>query len=183
MDNNLNIYLGMARLTEALHEPDVDLGFELKILAHYVEIAVSSYLGLSITASLGEDHVDTVLLIEGLTAQSVAASLRLSLAQLDDTMPFVTLYASTPGAFVDLGADLAFIYGLDPDAVRIDCDLVVPTTSVDLSAVASINQAIGVLIGRGRTLEQATAALQQQATAAGTDLISAALLILASLPQ
>jgi hypothetical protein len=66
------------------------------------------------------------------------------------------LYAATRGAFVDLAADLSYALRIDPAKLILDSH---PVENPDgngnglagLAAHVTINQAIGVLIGRGHT--------------------------------
>jgi hypothetical protein len=94
----------------------------------------------------------------------------------------VTLYAATAGAFVDLAADLAFMFGLSLADIAIDQQLSPPTAEEPgVAEWAQINQAIGVLIDRGHLPEQARAVLHRDAARAGMTLAATAALLLASL--
>lgn len=96
----------------------------------------------------------------------------------------VNLYAGTPGAFVDLAADLAWLTTRPLSDFVLDEHLTVPppsNTGTQLQAASIINQAIGVLIGRGHTPEEANGQLDAQAARAGTDRHGAAQLVLATL--
>ena len=93
-------------------------------------------------------------------------------------------YARTPGTFVDLAADLAWLTGRPPSDFALDQHLSVPAGSdagTSLRAASVINQAIGVLIGRGYTPRQAHSKLDTQADRAGTDRYTAAQFILDTL--
>jgi hypothetical protein len=96
----------------------------------------------------------------------------------------VNLYAGSPGAFVDLAADLAWLTARPLSDFVLDQHLTIPTpsnTGTQLHAASIINQAMGVLMGRGHTPEQAHRQLDSQAADAGTDRHAAAQLILAAL--
>lgn len=83
---------------------------------------------------------------------------------------FVILYAATPGAFVDLAADLSWLAGLELDEFALDQHLnlpVDPETAGVGQAASLINQAIGVLVARGRTLGAASDELDARAADAG----------------
>lgn len=99
----------------------------------------------------------------------------------------ITFYAAAAGAFVDLGADLAFALGLKLTDIAIDQHLTPtypgdPQTPLDVQAFSTINQAIGVLIDRGHPPHHAHAALTCRAATAGLTLAAAAHLILAATP-
>lgn len=95
----------------------------------------------------------------------------------------LVLYAGSPGAFVDLAADLAWLTARPLSDFVLDQHLTIPAgsdTGTQLSAASVINQAIGVLIGIGYTPRQADLRLDSQAAHAGTDRYAAAQLILAT---
>jgi len=100
--------LGM--LTVALDEPGADVLHSLHQLGVDAQAAVPSYLGLSITVD-GSDPPFTFTALEDGAADDVRTSLRMMLPGVGDhqASPTVTLtlYAGTPGTFVDLTADLA----------------------------------------------------------------------------
>jgi hypothetical protein len=96
---------------------------------------------------------------------------------------FVILYAATPGAFVDLAADLSWLAGLELDEFALDQHLnlpVDPETAGVGQAASLINQAIGVLVARGRTLGAASDELDARAADAGHGRYETATAILAS---
>ena len=96
----------------------------------------------------------------------------------------LVFYAATPGTFVDLAADLAWLTGRPPSDFALDQHLSVPAGSdggTSLRATSVINQAIGVLIGRGYTPRQAHSKLDTQADGARTDRYTAAQSILDTL--
>jgi hypothetical protein len=92
------------------------------------------------------------------------------------------LYAATPGAFVDLAADLSYALGLDRTHLVLDQHLIAPTagSGMGLDTQSAINQAIGVLIGGGHTLESARHELDRLASLDSDDLHRAAQAVLAS---
>jgi hypothetical protein len=180
----------LALLTQALDLPGTEVADTLTRLAADAQSAIGSYLGLSvvITANGSEfdftilrdathsDHVRTSLLIPLTTAAATANSTPASVALI--------LYAATPGAFIDLAADLSWITGRVPANFRIDEHCALPASYTDptaMTAMSSINQALGVLIGRGSTPERAERDLYERAAAAGIELVAAATLVLAAL--
>lgn len=174
-------------LTAALDEPGADVLGSLQQLGVDAQAAVSSYLGLRVTVD-GSDPPFTFTTLEDGGADDVRTSLRLRLPGVggDRAAPSValTLYAGTPGTFVDLTADLAWLTGRRPSDFALDQHLSVPDgsdTGIILRAASVINQAIGVLIGRGHTPVQAHRELDIRADSAGTDRHTTAQLILDTL--
>jgi hypothetical protein len=92
------------------------------------------------------------------------------------------LYATTPGAFVDLAADLAWVLEVQPSALVLDRHLVLPSPPaqgvVGLREHATINRAIGALIERGHSPESARAELHLHADLDSGDIPAAAQRIL-----
>ena len=175
----------LAVLTQALDEHGTDIVHSLQRLAFDAAAAVPSYLGLSVVVS----HSDPPLTVTTLADTAVAGDIRTSLHVLlsgigdghDPPLVALILYAGTPGTFVDLAADLTWLTGRPLTDVTLDEHLTVPAgpyTAAQLLAASDVNQAIGVLIGRGCTPEQARRQLDIQAANNRTDRHSAARLIL-----
>ena len=186
----MNITTGLAsdlrRLTAALDEPGADIAQSLHKLAADTQAAVRSYLGLNVRVSRSDPLFTFTYLNDGVVAGDIATSLRLTLPSIGDSWvpPAVALifYAGSPGAFVDLAADLAWLTARPLSDFVLDQHLAIPAGSdsvAQLSAASVINQAIGVLIGIGYTAQQADWRLDTQAAHAGTDRYAAAELILA----
>ena len=170
-------------LTAALDEPGADVLHSLHRLGVDAQAAVPTYLGLNVTVD-GSDLPFTFTIFEEGAADGVRTSLRLSLPGIGEgwTSPSVALilYARTPGTFVDLAADLAWLTGRPQSDFALDQHLNVPA-GTSLRAASVINQAIGVLIGRGYTPRQAHSKLDTQADRARTDRDTAAQVILDTL--
>ena len=118
----------------------------------------------------------------------VRTSLGLALRGLGDArlLPVVVLvlYAGSPGTFVDLAADLAWLTARPLRDFVLDQHLPAPAgkgTGTHLLEASVINQAIGVLIGQGYTPQQADRQLGAQAADAGISRHAASLRILAKL--
>lgn len=79
------------------------------------------------------------------------------------------LYAGKRGALTDLAADLSWLTGRDLSDFVLDAHLIVPDNSGDLRRMSWINQAIGVLIGRGDTPEHAAREVGMLATRTNED--------------
>jgi hypothetical protein len=175
-------------LSAALDEPGADVLHSLHRLGVDAQAAVPTYLGLSATVD-GSDPPFTFTTFADDAADNVRTSLRMTLpAHVGDgrAAPSVALilYAEAPGTFVDLAADLAWLTGRPPSDFALDQHLSVPACSdaaTYLRTTSVINQAIGVLIGRGYAPRQAHSKLDNQAAGARTNRHTAAQVILDSL--
>jgi hypothetical protein len=177
----------LASLTAALDEPGSDIGQGLRLLAAAAAAAVSSYRGLSVVVTRRDSSFRVALLEEGVTAGDIGTSIVLALPGAGDgqelaAVAFV-LYARAPGAFVDLAADVAWLTGRPLTDFVLDQHLTVPDAATALVEASVINQAIGVLIGRGHTAQQAHWELHTQAAQGGTDRLTVARLLLARLTR
>ena len=164
-------------LTESLTALTVDL-----------RTAVPSYLGLRLTLVL--DGWPVILsAFDDIDGARPTTSVRLALARMGpgfDPKSRIVLYARTPGAFVDLAADVAYLQrgrgpgdaanAADGDGdghqpvVALDADLPPESVGSGLSGLGEyvvINQAVGVLIERGHSPGNAHAALGRAAAVDG----------------
>ncbi|WP_017935330.1 lysylphosphatidylglycerol synthase transmembrane domain-containing protein [Nocardioides sp. Iso805N] len=185
----------LALLTQALDLPGVDVAETLTRLAADSRTAAGSYLGLSVAITADRTAFAFTVLDDGVRADHIRSSLLVPLTVAPDengavdatTSPAsltLIFYAATPGAFIDLAADLAWLTGLALSDVRLDEHRTLPpshTPSKHLRAMATINQALGVLIGQGATPDQAERDLAARAAEAGIDLPAVATLVLAAL--
>lgn len=159
MDVSAALAADLAALTRALDDPDIDLETGLRDLAADLKRAVSSYTGLSMTIAL--DGHDVIFTVDDEPTIRPVTSLLIPLTAAADaahiparTVGTLLLRAAAAGAFVDLSADLSYALGVDPATLVLDAHL---TASVSRSAATgldthfAIDQAIGVLIGRGHT--------------------------------
>ena len=171
MDISTALAADLDDLTNALDQPDTGLESVLRAFTSDARAAVRSFSGLTMTIfTEGAPFSFTVL--EPRAAEEVAAaSLVLPLPLLGpfDAGSHLVLYAARAGAFVDLSADLAFAVDVDLFALCLDEHLEMPdhTVASGLSDISVVNQAIGVLIDRGNTPDQARAELHRSAGASG----------------
>jgi hypothetical protein len=177
----------LAALTEALDEPDADLAMLLHQVAADAKFAVGTFVGLTIRVIIGDQPSKLTVFEQGAASGDVKASMLIPMhAIMDATRAETTidliLYARAPGAFTDLAADLAWLAGLDLVDFTLNQHLIVPERDeVDgLFARSLINQAIGMLIARGSTPEQAERELTARAVRDGLDRHIAARQILTS---
>ena len=188
MNTTTGLATDLRLLTAALDEPGADIAEGLQQLAFDARTAVRSYLGLSISLSRSDPSYTCTYLDAGVLAGAIATSLRLTLpapgASRVPSPVVLTLYAGSPGAFVDLAADLAWLTARPSSEFVLDRDLPIPAgvrTGTPLAAASVINEAIGVLIGRGDTPQQADRRLNSRAASAGTDRYRAARFVLGTL--
>jgi hypothetical protein len=175
-------------LTAALDQPGADIARSVRQLALDAAAAITTYLGLSVLLARSDPAFAFTMLADGVAADDIRTSLQMVLPGAGDggdrLAVAVSLYAGSPGAFVDLAADLAWLTARPLSDFVLDQHLTVPApseTGTQLNAVSVVNQAIGVLIGRGYTPEQAHSQLDTQAAHAGTGRLAAAQLVLAKL--
>ncbi len=177
----------LALLTEALDADGVDLASTLSLLASAVAYSVPSYLGLSVWVSPADEPVEITTLAGEAARARIRTSLRMPFS--DDPWQsapsvMIVLYAGLPGAFGDLAADLAWLTRRDLGEIGLDVDLgddVRTSRAISLRARSAIDQAMGVLVGRGRTPGAARLELDALAERARTDTHAAALALLGAM--
>jgi hypothetical protein len=149
-------------LTAALDAPGTDVAHSLRQLTADATAAIPSFLGLSVTVDGSDLPFTFSTLGHSVGTGDVRASLRLALPGVGDVrlLPAVALvlYAGSPGTFVDLAADLAWLTTRPLSDFVLDQHLPAPAerrAAARLFEASVINQAIGALIGEGYTPEQA----------------------------
>ncbi|MCV7178948.1 hypothetical protein [Mycolicibacterium sphagni] len=171
-------------LTAALDDPSADIAHSVQQLALETAGAIPTYLGLSVLVPQTDSPLTITSLALGASDRDIRTSLRVLLPTTGTGGGHpvaVILYAAAPGAFVDLAADLAWLTGRPTTDFALDQHLTItpePDAVRQLQAVSDINQAIGVLIGRGYTPQQAEWQLDSQGDKSRTDRHSAARRIL-----
>lgn len=201
MEISAAVAADLALLEDPLYDPgtddprtDLEPGIMDPIfrVADDARVAVASFMGLTVTLT-GREPVDRVVLRFTLfedhaDARDVGTSLRLPPPADNPAHPqpgvVVVLYAGTPGAFVDMAADHSYVTGRGSAAADLDqhrgLAMELDITGV-LGADRLINEAIGVLLARGRTHSQAVAEIDTLADTAHTNRATAATTILATL--
>ncbi len=182
----------LAFLTQTLDLPGTDIADTLTRLVADVQTAVDSYLGLSIAITTSGPPFDVTVLDENTRPEDIKTSLLIPLSsaaaggEASASPPSsiaLILFAGVPGAFIDLAADLSWLTGR-PLGFRVDehCDLPVSDPCrAPLSTRWTVDQALGVLIGRGSTFEHAERELHERAAKGSVELREAAALVLADL--
>ena len=175
-------------LTGALDEPGTDVAHSLRELAADAAAAIPTCLGLSVTVGGSDPPFTFTTFVEGVETGDVRTSLRLALPGVGSAghLPavVVVLYAGSPGSFVDLAADLAWLTARPLSDFVLDQHLPAPAergAATSLFQAWVINQAIGALIGQGYTPEQAEGHLTAEGADAGISRHAVGLRILAGL--
>jgi hypothetical protein len=168
MDISDAVAADLAALTAALDDPDTDLVELVQRLGISCSLAVTSYLGFSISLVIDQVPVSVSVLEDFLDPSEILTSVMFPLSALGDHAPGgeVVLYAGTPGAFVDLAADVAYALRTRPDAVQLDRHRIPPDPAlgaVGLTALSRHNQAIGILLDRGHDPDEALTELHRLA--------------------
>ena len=172
MDISAQLAADLAVLSQALDD-DADLETTVRDFGAAAKLAVSSYLGMTVTVIAGGHEVRLNVHDYGRAVYEIGASLLIPSTDMAATESgsSLVLYAATPGAFVDLAADLTYAMQVGADALVLDAHL---TPSLDnagidgLADMTRINQAIGILIGRGHTPAGASTELHRLAHSAET---------------
>jgi hypothetical protein len=175
-------------LTAALDEPGTDVADTLHRLAANAAFAIPTYLGLSVTVSGSVPPFAFTSLNDGVVPGDVRTSLGLTLPSAGGAgarqAVTLVLYAGSPGTFVDLAADVAWLTTRPSTDFALDQhlqSLAEKIIATGLLEVSTINQAIGVLIGEGHTPEEAEEQLTSLTADAGISRHAVALRILAGL--
>ena len=111
MDLPSDLAAHLRDLVESIGAGDT-LSGPLAALVEDLRTAVSSYQGLRLTLVL-EGWPVTLTAFDYIDGERPAASLRLALSELGpgfDPQSWIVFYAGTPGAFVDLAADLDYTH-------------------------------------------------------------------------
>jgi hypothetical protein len=176
-------------LTAALDAPGTDVADSLHQLAANAAASIPTFLGLGVTVEGSDPPFAFSTLPDGVSAGDVRTSLGLALPGVGDARVaravVLVLYARSPGTFVDLAADLAWLTARPLRDFVLDQHLPAagPGTVTHLLEESVINQAIGVLIGQGYTPMQADRQLDVLAADAGVSRRAASLRILAKVTR
>jgi hypothetical protein len=173
----------LAGLSRAIDDPEFELETDLRALIAHLQDAVESYLGLRMTMTIEDRRLSFATYAGGVVPTDIGSSLRLALSAVaaTDGGSFLVFFAAAPGAFVDLAADLSYALQVDLSDLVLDEDgLAGPGAGGinGLPAWSDVNRAVGVLIGRGHTLESAREELRRLADLGSGDLHHAAATVL-----
>ncbi len=198
MDLSAALAADLAALSDLLDEPDVDLEAGLRALGVSLRTAIGAYRAMTMTVDVdghrvsltvfdGADQIDGAHGVNGTSATTLLIPLSRPVA--DRVGNSLVLHARTPGAFVDLAADLSYALGIDASELVLDAHLgelatPVPATGMTGTAdLAVVNQALGVLLARGHTPEGARTELRRLAEQGTGSVSDAAAAIVGELRQ
>ena len=191
-------------LTASIGQDGQDLDDTLTALTAALNSTAATYCGLRLTIVENQWLITLTAFTDGHDANGhdmpVGTSLRLPLALVSPAVDHgsrVVFFAVTPGAFIDLAADLSYVLGgipvsqasppadgddhrdhggagLDGHRRAIELDLDLPLLSrvsglTGLAELTVLNRAIGVLVAQGNDIEQAHQLLRRDAAAAGVE--------------
>lgn len=167
-------------LRDALHQlaTAADLEGGLANLLADLRKASRSSIGLEVSTVVAGQDVRVAHFLTGVRPSDVVSSLEVPL-QADPRGTStngpvrVIFYATRPGAFVDLAADLAHAQGLPLDRLELGDTRPVSTAAGvrGLERVSVIHRAVGVLIAQGVPPEEAQRQLDADAEAAAVPLV------------
>jgi hypothetical protein len=168
VDISTALSLDLKNLLRVLDLPDLDIERSLRALRYDVAVVVPSFVGLSMTVVVEEQAVTLTSMGDEALKTLIGSSLRLPLSLTSGLSAGseLVLYALTPGAFVDLAADLAYATDAVAGDVVVDGHLTPVSRRsglVGVEELAMINRAVGLLMGRGLSPEAARAQLQHRA--------------------
>ena len=191
-------------LTASIGQDGQDLNDTLTALTAALNSTAATYCGLRLTIVENQWLITLTAFTDGHDANGhdvpVGTSLRLPLALVSPAVDHgsrVVFFAVTPGAFIDLAADLSYVLGgipvsqasppadgddhrdhggagLDGHRRAIELDLDLPLLSrvsglTGLAELTVLNRAIGMLVAQGSDIEQAHQLLRRDAAAAGVE--------------
>jgi len=170
----------LATLSQTLEDPSLDIHGELRRLGETLALASASFSGLTLTVHVGEQRFGLTAWAGVPEAAPVASSMRLPLPAVSRSLTGgeLIVYAAARGAFVDLAADLRRVLQGDPEELvvmdgHLDPAAIVSGTA-NLSTLATVNQAVGILIAQGMLREAAHDELHHRARSANTTVSEAA---------
>jgi hypothetical protein len=171
----------LTALTESLDDPTADIAHSLQLMALYAAAAVPNYRGLSLDVAQSNPPLHILAMADGTVTGDALASLQFTMSDRSEprSLPTVSivLFADSAGAFVDLAAGLAWLTARPPTEFVLDQHLTAaarPTPAGQLREASAIDQAIGALVGRGYTPQQANTELSTQAANNSMDRSTAA---------
>jgi hypothetical protein len=155
-------------LAEATADEDgVDLWASLNDLCRSADVAVRSFLGLTLTVDHPAGRVTLTALRPAAETTEVASSLHVVLSEWAGGEPesTLTLFAGVPGALDLLASDLKRLSPLHGRGSSRDAHLRLPTEAErhSVAQLSIVNQAVGILIAQGWTLDDAREELRRRA--------------------
>lgn len=164
----------LALLSEVLDGPERNISDTVERLVTDAQAAVPHFAGVTVVVGPGDELRFTVL-ADGFHADQVLSSVKIpmpgaTVGAISNSDTYVVLYATQPGAFVDIAADLTWLTGRPYEHYELDRHLTLaaaPDRVQSVHTARTINQAIGVLIAHGFTPEAAQLELRARSVSAG----------------
>lgn len=172
MKSNPQLIAALASLTAGLDDPTVDLHERLAELVAALTESIDSLVSVALTVMVDHRPFSVAVPVRQGVVAVTSVSIPLRRQSGPDTESRLVLLAGTPGAFVDLVADISFAMNSDPATIDMDTQLPAAVTSGDDPGVdmqrdledrSAIDQALGVLLARGATMQAASMHLSQRA--------------------
>jgi hypothetical protein len=185
VDISTALSFDLKNLLRILDLPDLDIERSLRALRYDIAVVVPSFVGLSMTLVVEGQPVTLTSMGEEATTVAIGSSLALPLSLTSGLAEGSSLvcYATAPGAFVDLAADLGYALSASDGEVLLDQHLTPASTRSGIAGVEElslVNRALGVLIGRGLTPEDAHDQLRRRADATGLQVVQVAAFLVGS---
>lgn len=168
MDISKVLAADLTELMQGLDDHGVNVDSSLSMLQRDLRLAVRSLVAfrIGIRGQFGSWMVFSCA-ASPVHPREVASTLRVPLPSVDESASeaTMTLYAARPGAFVDLGADLAYALGVPLEIARIDLDLptaVITAGVAGLDDQTTVHQAVGIMMARGLAVEEILTVLHRE---------------------
>jgi hypothetical protein len=179
----MSVAADLALLTDILDSSSSDIVATLSGLVAATAQSVPSLVGLALHVGGPQASVEITTIDESAHAR-IRTSLRFPLLDgsgHDAPIGALLVFASQPGALVDLAADLTWLTGRPLGDARLDEDLdarLAQPPELSLALLSTVNQAVGVLIGGGLTEREARVGLDARALVMGVErhVVAAAIL-------
>ncbi|MDV7133474.1 ANTAR domain-containing protein [Williamsia muralis] len=187
MKSNSQLVAALASLTAGLDDPTVDLHQRLAELVAALTESIDSLVSVALTVVVDHRPFSVAVPVRKGVEAITSVSIPLRRQSGPDTESRLVLLAGTPGAFVDLVADVSLAMNSDPATIDVDTQLppAVPfendpgvAMQRDLEDRSAIDQALGVLLARGATMQAASTHLSQRAEGDNVSMADAARAVL-----
>ena len=157
----------LAHLLRVLQLSPAHIQHSLQTLGADLAARVPSFAGLTLTVVVEEQPVTLLAMVPGTGTEAVHSSLafRLAPGTRDTAGGHLVFYARDPGALAALAATLSDVQGVADEGLEIDRHLSPPARSgiTGVEELSLVNRAVGVLVGRGRTVADARRHLRHTA--------------------
>ncbi len=170
----------IAKLVSGSDQASEAVSQRLASLAAALGQAVPSYAGFTLALRSEGQPVTVEVRSDGVDSD-VSTSMWAPLDGVVREAPALTVFATTPGALVDLAADLTYILRQGTSVVLDQHLAAFPDESrvAGVAAAAGVSQAVGVLVEAGRPPEEGLQELVRRGAASGRTVAEEARVLLA----